>query len=156
MRATVILWVPLTDVESFQHHCADSFSWRSLFVTLTDEQVPISAELETRRVYLARLRSRPQRTLLPERTLGQVRSEILSNRRVQPLFEDGQEPLPLDCWVMQTRAGVLLGEAGSGKTTAMMALALRWAKEAAMEGERDTPYPLLLWRANSMWDRHRG
>jgi hypothetical protein len=142
-RAIVILWVPRSDAESFQHHCADLFAWRSLFVSLTEPQVPIDPALEIRRGYLARLRARLERIILPARAFGQVRLEILSNRMVQP-GRGMDEAVSLERWVRETKAGFLFGETGSGKTTALMALALGWAREAAMGGERDTPYPLLL------------
>ncbi|HZH15436.1 MAG TPA: NACHT domain-containing protein [Archangium sp.] len=133
IRAAVILWVPRSDLEAFQRHCADLFSWRSLLVSFSEEQVPTEPDLEAQRIYLFRLRNvlkgRIAGHLVP---LPPVQPELLSDRRVRP--QGGRGDVCLHDWVRTTQHGILLGTFGSGKTTALMALALLWAREAA-----DTP-----------------
>ena len=142
IRAAIILWVPRSDLETFQRHCADLFAWRSLLVSLSEEQVPIEPTLEAQRIYLFRLRTvLGKRITRLQEPLPQVRPELLSNRWV--VLEETQGAIGLEHWVRATQYGILSGEPKSGKTTALMALALLFAMEAA-DKLPGTPCPLFV------------
>ena len=52
LDATIIIWIPSDGLADFQRHCADLFHWRSLLVTLSDADVPVSHAVVTTRQYL--------------------------------------------------------------------------------------------------------
>ncbi|HYO65288.1 MAG TPA: NACHT domain-containing protein [Archangium sp.] len=141
IRATLIFWVPRSDLEAFQRHCADLFAWRSLLVSLSEEQVQVDPDLEARRIYLSRLRAELERLSAAALAPLLVQPEFLSDRMVLP--EGEQAAIPLAEWLKRTPYGVLVGEAAGGKTTALMALALLWAREAA-EAPHGAPCPLFI------------
>lgn len=140
IRAAVIFWVPRSDLESFQRHCADLFAWRSLLVSLSEEQVPVDPDLEAQRIYLSRLRGELEQRLAATLSSLSVQPEILSDRMVLPKGAHGA--VPLSDWVKKTQYGFLAGGAGYGTTTALRALVLLWAREAAGPST-DVPCPLL-------------
>jgi hypothetical protein len=136
IEAAVILWIPQSDLESFQLHCADLFAWRSLLVTLSREQVPVEAEVEARRLYLAAVRKHMRASLEKDFLL-----DLLYDKYV--VLPGNQETVPLEQWAREVQCGVLTGAQKRGKSTALKALALRWATDG-LANKPGTPCPLLL------------
>ncbi|HLL55759.1 MAG TPA: hypothetical protein VK447_19515 [Myxococcaceae bacterium] len=141
LDAAVVLWIPSDDIESFQHHCADLFAWRSLLVALNEEHVPTPRESEDERRYLAML----LRDVAVEE--GGDRDDpldpsLLGEALVLP--EGSTSFVPLGAWARENPFAWLVAEPGSGKTTALRDLVRRWAREATLSPPR-APVPVAVW-----------
>lgn len=125
----LIFWLPRDTLESFLQHCPDLFAWRSLLDEVDGSELPVSPIVAARRGYLSRL--------LRQIPLPEV---LVSIQAAAP----DRSSLPIDFqeWAVKTRRGLVVGPAGSGKTTALRVLAHRLADHAYDDATR--PAPVLL------------
>jgi hypothetical protein len=98
------MWIPLESADEFRRLCVDLFQWRALTVYVD------GPEHDPRRMRHAYL------VALATAELNPTASRLLE-LSVQVEGED--TPRPVDGWLANVRRGLLLGSAGSGKTTAL-------------------------------------
>jgi hypothetical protein len=131
-RAAVLFWVPSEVVDEFLLRCPDLYAWRSLMVVLSPTDVPVSEELQARRAFLARERTRLVQPLYD----ADVPFVLLEDSRAtRILFTE---------WVSRVQRGILLGPAGSGKTDTLRSFALHQIGLAADSGDLSVPVPLFI------------
>lgn len=115
--AVVVMWIPVEIADEFRRLCIDLFQWRTLTVYV---EGPEHDEGRIRHEYLVALAT-------AELTSATASFEL----RVQVEGED--EPRGVEAWLASVRRGLLLGSAGSGKTTALRRYAARRA-DASLDG----------------------
>jgi hypothetical protein len=126
--AVVVMWIPQEIADEFRRHCLDLFQWRTLTVFVdppTDD--PRAEQQRVRHAYLLRLAStRPTRMVA---------------RRVSVAGQGTQE---IGAWLDRVELaghGVLVGPAGSGKTTELRRYAANQAS-ALLDGDAEIPLPV--------------
>jgi NACHT domain-containing protein len=125
----LVFWLPRDSLESFLQHCPDLFAWRSLLAEVDGSELAVSSIIAARREYLSRLL---RQTRLPE-VLVEIHV-VTADRASLPI--DFQE------WAVKTERGIVVGPAGSGKTTSLRTLAHRFADHAYDDATQ--PVPVLL------------
>ncbi len=138
----IILWVPRDFLESFRQLCPDLFHWRSLLLLLSAEDIPLPLEIVARR-RLAQAVERYVAGLRPALSQERALESVLVETRVVDQIE-GTE-LPFLEWAEGVQRGLLLGQPGSGKTTALQIFGRDLARRAA--DNATAPVPIFLsWR----------
>lgn len=125
----LIFWLARDTFESFLQHCPDLFAWRAVLDEVDGSELPVSPIVAAQRGYLSRmLRQIP----LPE-VLVDIQAAAPDRSSLAIDFQE---------WAVKTRRGLVVGPAGSGKTTALRVLAHRLADHAYDDVTQ--PVPVLL------------
>ena len=125
----LVFWLSRDTLESFLQHCPDLFAWRSLLDEVDGSELAIPPILSTRREYLSRV-------------LAQTRArDALVEVRVRAA-DPSALPISFQEWAVKVQLGIVIGFAGSGKTTALQVLAHRLADHALDDATQ--PVPVLL------------
>ncbi len=111
-KSIVVFWIAQDFLSDFRRLCSDFFHWRSLLVTLTEEE--LEADVGTRWRYIDEAVS-----WLQERTRDTDPGE-----EVRVEVEGRTAPLSLRAWAERTSRGRLVSLRGSQKTVALQKLAM--------------------------------
>jgi len=142
----LVFWLSRDTLESFLQHCPDLFAWRSLLDEVDGSELAIPPILSTTREYLSRV-------------LGQTRArDALVEVRVRAA-DPSALPISFQEWAMKVQLGVVIGFAGSGKTTALQVLAHRLADHALDDAAQPVPVlfhaglflPISRFSASDIW-----
>ncbi len=121
--AAIVLWIPAELADEFRRLCVDLFQWRTLTAYVND---PGDEEKRVRHDYLVALAS--------------ISSKV-DELQVQVESEDA--PRGIESWLAKVERGILLGPAGSGKSTALLRHAARRANEL-LDGCSDAELPVVV------------
>lgn len=138
--AVVVMWIPEATASAFRRLCVDLFQWRTMTMFVEGAQ---DDERRFRHDYLVALENaflvRPSaklptsRPALPVTAVGELQVRVAG----------ASAPMPIETWLGQVRCGLLLGSAGSGKSTALGRYAARRAAQL-LDGGGDPELPLFL------------
>ncbi len=109
--AAIVLWVPKSEILQFQRHCADLFHWRSLFVEINAEDLPLTAGPVSRRRFLA---------AQVGRWAQEMDLRLIASTPIRQLSR----------WSAHTHRGYAFAPAGAGKTAAFRLLRHEMALES--------------------------
>ena len=132
--AAIVLWIPAELADEFRRLCVDLFQWRTLTAYVND---PGDEEKRVRHDYLVALAS--------------ISSKV-DELQVQVESEDA--PRGIESWLAKVERGILLGPAGSGKSTALLRHAARRANEL-LDGCSDAELPVVV-LARYLIQHHQG
>ena len=135
VAAPILLVVPESAVEDFYLHCPDLFEWRDLLIRVAIPVMPLS-----KAVVLDAVMERAQARVI-ETALGVPIAEPEVGLRVRSESSPSGS-LDFVSWVDDIRLGLLIGTMGSGKSSAIRALA-RTNVARLRAGERDAT--LTVW-----------
>lgn len=140
-RAAVVLFVPDDLVEEFTRHCPDLYAWRAAVVRFTADDLPApEAETTRTRWLLALIRSLDY--IEPPPWWREEGRRRMTMRRffIEPEVElPGERREGLFAWADRVKLGLLCGPRGSGRRTALMALAWRAALRALEDPAAPVP-----------------
>lgn len=127
-RALIVFWIDGRLLDEFRQHCPDLFHWRSLLLTLTEDDLTLPAMLVELREYVHRLhQARP------------IHPNLYFEPKVRP--SGGERRVALSTWAGGVAHGCLEGAPGSGKS---IGVAMYAADQARRAGDKGTALPLLL------------
>lgn len=120
-RALIVFWVDLRLLDEFRWRCPDLFHWRSLLLTLSEQDLPLPAAIvELRRYAHFLYKARPLPLDFYFEPLVRVEGEI--------------ETMPLSAWAARVTHGCLEGDPGSGKSIGVEMYAAGQAQQASEQG----------------------
>jgi hypothetical protein len=126
-HALIVFWVDARHLDEFRSLCPDLFHWRSLLVTIGEEDLSLPAaviELRLHAHYLQEARPIPRK--------------LYVEPRLQP--ETGNEAVPLSTWATAIEHGCLEGKPGSGKSIGVAMYAADQARRVVELGDGLVPF----------------